>query len=633
MQRFLLGLTALLATLTLSAAPITLRVDATGVASNVYHAHLSIPVAPGPLVLYYPKWIPGEHGPTGPINGLTGLQFTANGKSVAWQRDLVDMFALDLDVPAGADALEADLDYIAPAPGANFTAGASTSPRLAVLSWNTVLLYPKSAASSDALSYNVSLTIPSGWQYATALETRPHAGDEILFESASLTTLVDSPVQMGVILRKIDIPNKTGLRHTLNLLSESNEATQTPDDFAAQYGRLVEETSALFGANHYRHYEWLFTLSDAVAHFGLEHHESSDDRVAENRLLEDPSRKWVSTLMAHEFVHSWNGKYRRPAGLATGNYDRPMTGELLWVYEGLTEYLGNLLPVRSGILTPDDYRENLAETYAQMAQHTGRTWRPLLDTAVAAQLLYEAPGASTNWRRSVDYYPEGELLWLDVDMTIRSLTSGKRSLDDFCRAFFGGTSGHAELKPYTFDDLVATLNTVAPNDWKVFLNQRLSSTAPAPPMGGIDQAGWRLIYNDKPNTALQFNEGRAKGADLGASIGMAIQENGSVADVVPGSVAARAGIAPGSRIIAISGRAFSMARLRDVVKGSAKATSPMEVIVQNGDFFTTASIDYHGGERYPHLERVTEKPDGMVALIKPLVPPPPAKPVGPVKKK
>jgi predicted metalloprotease with PDZ domain len=624
MKRLILVLATLFAALALHAAPITLRVDATGVPSNVYHAHLTIPVTAGPLTLYYPKWIPGEHGPTGPINGLTGLQFSANGKSVTWQRDLVDMFALNLEVPAGATSLDADLDYIAPAPGANFTAGASTSPRLGVLSWNTVLLYPK-GATSESLSYSASLRIPSGWQYATPLETRGRTGDDIEFETASLTTLVDSPVQLGTTLRKIDIPSKTGLRHTLNLLSESADAVQTPDDFAAQYGRLVDETSTLFGANHYRHYDWLLTLSDAVAHFGLEHHESSDDRVAENRLHEDPSRKWVSTLMAHEFVHSWNGKFRRPSGLATGNYDKPMTGELLWVYEGLTEYLGDLLPVRAGILSADDYRENLAETYAQMAQHTGRTWRPLLDTAVAAQLLYEAPGASTNWRRSVDYYPEGELLWLDADMTIRSLTSGKRSLDDFCRAFYGGTSGHAELKPYTFDDIAAALNSVAPNDWKAFLSERLSSTAALPPAGGIEQAGWRLIYNDKPNTALEFNETERKGADLSASLGFSVQESGAVGDVVPGSVVARGGLSPGAHIIAVNGRAFTIARLRAIVKASTSSTAPIDLIVKNGDFFVTESIDYHGGERYPHLERVTGKPDRMEALIKPLVPVPPAK--------
>ena len=632
MKRFALVLPLLFVAIALSAAPITLRVDASGVASNVYHAHLTMPAAPGPMTLYYPKWIPGEHGPTGPINGLTGLQIAANGKSVPWLRDPVDMFAIQIDVPADATSLDIDLDFLAPAPGANFTAGASTSPRLAVLSWNTVLLYPKSAAASDSLQVEATLRIPAGWQYATALETRGRNGDEITFEPASLTRVIDSPVQLGTILRKIDIPSHSSLKHTINLLSESTEATQTPDDFAAQYGRMVDETSALFGANHYRHYDWLLTLSDGVAHFGLEHHESSDDRTAEPVLREDDSRKWVSTLMAHEFVHSWNGKYRRPAGLATGNYDKPMTGELLWVYEGLTEYLGNLLPVRAGILSADDYRENLAETAANMAEHVGRTWRPLLDTAVAAQLLYEAPNASTNWRRSVDYYPEGELLWLDADMTIRSLTNGKKSLDDFCRAFYGGASGQPDLKPYTFDDIVAALNAVAPHDWRAFLNERLSSKSPTPPMGGFEQAGWHLVYTDKPNTALKYNEDRNKTTDLSASAGFSVNESGSIGDVVPNSAAAHAGLTPGGRIVAINGRAYSSKRLRDVIKASASATTPISIIVRNGDFYSNVSVDYHGGERYPHLERVTGKPDGMEALTKPLVPPPAAVKAPPKKK-
>jgi predicted metalloprotease with PDZ domain len=622
MKRYALILPLLFVALAVAAAPITLRVDATSVASNVYHAHLTIPASPGPLALFYPKWIPGEHGPTGPINGLTGLRFSANGQNVPWLRDPVEMFEFHVDVPPGASAIDVDLDYLAPAPGAAFTAGASTTPRLAVLSWNTVLLYPVTAGGSDALQVEATLRIPAGWQYASALETRGRSGDEIQFEPASLTTVIDSPVQLGVVLRKIDLVTHSPFRHTLNLLSESTEATQTPEDFPAQYGRLVDEATALFGANHYRHYDWLLTLSDAVAHFGLEHHESSDDRTGEPVLREETSRKMVSELMAHEFVHSWNGKYRRPAGLATGNYDKPMTGELLWVYEGMTTYWGDLLPVRSGILTADEYRDNLAEEVAGLTEHVGRTWRPLLDTAVAAQLLYEAPSASTNARRSVDYYPEGELLWLDTDMTIRSLTGGRKSLDDFCRAFYGGASGHAELKPYTFDDIVAGLNAVAPNDWRTFLNQRLTSTSPTPPMGGIEQAGWHLIYNDKPNVVLQYNETRNHMADLSASLGIAVRENGNISDVVPNSVAARNGLTPGARIVAVNGRAYSTGRLRDVVKASTSATMPMVMIVQSGEFFTTASIDYHGGERYPHLERTTGKPDLMEALTKPLAPPP-----------
>lgn len=608
----LLSLVAAVAT----ASPITLHVDATAAAGNRLRAHLTIPVTPGPMTLEYPKWIPGEHGPTGPIAGLTGLRITSGATAIAWNRDPVDMYAIHLEVPPGAASIEVDLDYLAPAPGAGFTAGASTSPRLAVLSWNTVLLYPR-GASSDSLQYEAFLRIPQGWKYATALETRA-SGEELKFEPVSLTTLIDSPVQMGTELVKIDVPNSTGLRHTLNLASESAAALVTPPEFPQQYGRLVDEATALFGANHYRHYDWLFTLSDQVAHFGLEHHESSDDRVGESVLRDETPRRWASMLMAHEFVHSWNGKYRRPSGLATGNYDQPMQGELLWVYEGLTNYLGGLLPIRSGLLTPEDYREHLAALGAEMSQHTGRTWRPLVDTAVAAQLLYESPGAGTAWRRSVDFYSEGTLIWLDVDMTIRSLTKGKRSLDDFCRAFYGGASGHAELKPYTFDDVVAALNAVAPNDWSGFLHKRLNSLDARAPLGGIEGSGWRLVYNDKPNAAIAGDEASGKNVNLLASLGMIVRESGNVGDVIPGSAAARAGVAPGARIIAVNGRRFSTRGLRDAMKKSTQDSSPIEVILESGEFFTTAKIDDHGGEKYPHLERIVGTPDLLEVLSKPI---------------
>ncbi len=613
--RFLLAALLLVSSVA-SAAPIKLRVDATGAPSNRLLAHLTIPATPGPMTLEYPKWIPGEHGPTGPIAGLTGMRISASGTPILWHRDPVDLFAIHLDVPANATSVDVDLEYLAPAPGANFTAGASTSPRLALLSWNTVLLYPL-GSGSDSLQFEASLRIPQGWKYATALETKS-SGEDLKFETVSLTTLVDSPVQMSAELKKIDIPSSTGLRHTLNLASESAAALVTPPEFPQQYSRLVEETTALFGANHYRHYDWLFTLSEQVAHFGLEHHESSDDRVGESTMREDASRKWVSTLLAHEFVHSWNGKYRRPAGLATGNFDQPMHGELLWVYEGLTNYLGGLLPVRSGLLTAEDYREHLASTAAAMTQHTGRTWRPLADTAVAAQLLYESPNAGSSSRRSVDFYPEGTLIWLDVDMTIRSLTGGKRSLDEFCRAFFGGVSGHPELKPYTLDDVVAALNAVAPHDWKGFLNQRLNSMDARPPLGGIEGSGWRLVYTDKSNTAIAPEETSGKNVNVMASLGLTVKENGSVADVIAESAAAKAGITPGSKLVAINGRRFSTRELRDALKSSMLTQSPIELIVESGEYFTTNRIDYHGGEKYPHLERIAGSPDLLEQLVKPI---------------
>ncbi len=613
-RRVILALFLFAATLT--AAPIVLRVDATGAPSNVFHAHLIIPAAPGPLTLYYPKWIPGEHSPSGPLVGLTGVKITANGAPVQWRRDPVEMFAFHVDVPPNAAALDVDLDYLGYPGGAIFSAGASASSRLAVLSWNSVLLYP-GGGPSDALQYDASLRIPAGWKYATALETTSTNG-EIHFEPVSLTTLVDSPVQMGAALRKIPIPNGTGLRHTINLASENAFAIEPPDDFDKQYSRLVDEATSLFGANHYRHYDWLFTLSDQVAHFGLEHHESSDDRVGESTVRDETSRKWASGLMAHEFVHSWNGKYRRPAGLATPNYEVPMRGELLWVYEGLTEFLGELLPWRSGFWTAEEYRDELASTAAEMAQHAGRGWRPLVDTAVEAQVLYGSPAAGRAWRRSVDFYPEGTLLWLDVDMTIRSLSGGKKSLDDFCRAFYGGTSGHPELKPYTFDDIVNGLSAVAPNDWNAFLNHRLTATDPSPPFGGIEASGWRVVYNDKPNVAMEAQAKENKTANFYASLGLAVRENGTIVDVIPGSPAARAGVAPTARIIAVNGRRYTQEGLADVLKASPKSTAPIELIIGSGDFFSTRSIDYHGGPKYPHLERIEGKPDLLTVLGKPL---------------
>jgi predicted metalloprotease with PDZ domain len=600
-----------------SAAPITIRVDAVDAPAHLLRAHLSIPATAGPMSLFYPKWIPGEHGPTGPIVGLSGLRFSANGAPVTWTRDPVEMYEFHVDVPAGASTLEVDLDYLLPPPGTSFTAGASASPRLAVLSWNTVLLYPKTS-HSDALQYEPTLRIPANWKYATGLETRSNTSNEIRFETVSLTTLIDSPVQMAANLKSIDIPNGTGLRHTIDLASENAFALETPADFATRYSRLVDETTALFGANHYRHYDWLFTLSNQVEHFGLEHHQSSDDRTSEDAITDEEARKWVSTLLAHEFVHSWNGKYRRPAGLATPSYEKPMTGELLWVYEGLTTYLGELLPYRSGLLTAEEYRDQVAANAAQMTEHVGRTWRPLIDTAVAAQVLYGSGGAGQAWRRSVDFYPEGSLIWLDVDMTIRQLSAGKRSLDDFCRAFYGGSSGRPELRTYTFDDLVNALNAVAPNDWRSFLNQRLNSMSATPPLGGIETAGWRLIYNDQPNLAIQYGEHANKSLDLDDSLGFTVKENGSITDVIPNSPAAQAGIVSGSRLIAVNGRRFAKDALRDAVKASAKATNPLEMIVESGEFYTTARIAYSGGIRYPHLERVSGKPDLLETLGKPL---------------
>jgi predicted metalloprotease with PDZ domain len=371
----------------------------------------------------------------------------------------------------------------------------------------------------------------------------------------------------------------------------------------------------LFGSRHYRGYHFLFTLSDHVAHFGLEHHESSDDRLAERTLIDDGPRKLSATLLPHEFTHSWNGKYRRPAGLATGNFDTPMKGDLLWVYEGLTNYLGDILAPRSGLLSPEDFRESLAIIAAQLDNASGRAWRPLEDTAVAAQVLYESREDYTEYRRSVDYYPEGTLIWLDADVTIRQLSNGSKSLNDFCRAFYGGSGGAPALKPYTFEDVVAALNAVQPYDWAGFLNKRLRSTDSHAPLGGIENGGWKLVYNSTASDYWKAIEGDKKSVDLSYSLGMLVSEDGAIINVLYNGLARRAGIAPATRLIAVNGRQYNSTLLRETVDASTKNNEPIEFLIKDGDYYKTHRIDYHGGSRYPHLEPNESKPDLLSAII------------------
>jgi predicted metalloprotease with PDZ domain len=599
-----------------AADPIRITVDATDAPRDVLHARLTIPAAAGPLALYYPKWIPGEHGPTGPIVQTAGLRVTSGGQTIRWSRDLQEMFEIHVDVPKGASDVTVEMDFLDPVGSGQFSGGGSMTPQMALVSWNALLWYP-SAKSSDDVRYEATLRVPNGWKYATGLTTASANGNDIRFEPVTMTRLIDSPVLIGSMLRKVDLPSSSPFRHTINIAADSEAATVTPSDFAAMYGRLVDEARAMFGAEHFRHYDWLVSLSNNVEHFGLEHHESSDDRTDEDILSEDDTRRSLAGLLAHEYVHSWNGKYRRPAGLATANYEQPMTGELLWVYEGLTHYLGKLLPYRSGLWTPEWYRDSLAITASDLSSNAGRSWRPLEDTAVEAQILYGAPRAWSSYRRGVDFYEEGVLLWLDADMTIRKLTGNRKSLDDFCRRFHGGEDGNPVVKTYTFDDVVRALNDVAANDWASFLNQRLRSTTSAP-LGGVEGSGWRLVYNDQPNPVQDADAKRSKAADYSTSLGIWIGEDGRIRDVMPGTPASKAGIVPGARVIAVNGRRFTPELLKNVVRDSKSATAPTQLIVGSGEFVSTAAIDYRGGLRYPHLERIPSTQDWLTELGKPL---------------
>jgi predicted metalloprotease with PDZ domain len=600
-------------------APIRLRVDATDAPRRLFHVQMTMPVSPGPLTLLYPQWIPGEHGPTGPITNLVGLKVQGAGKPIAWKRDSVNVFAFHIDVPSGVTSLDVAFDFISTPEAGGFTSAASTTSELAVLNWNQFLLYPQGSQPDD-LQYQATLRVPNGWRFGTALPIAKESGNEIEFRPAPLTTLIDSPVSAGAHYRTIELGEDGGISHFLHLAADSDRALEVNQEIIGEYRNLVKEAGALFGSHHYRSYHFLFTLSDHVAHFGLEHHESSDDRDNERTLIDPERMRTTADLLSHEFVHSWNGKFRRPRGLTSddhdGGYDTPMKGDLLWVYEGLTEYLGGVLAARSTLWSAEDYRDKLATTAAELDHEYGRQWRPLEDTAVSARFLYDAGGDYSDYRRGVDFYPEGILIWLDADVTIRQLSKGTKSLDDFCRTFHGGPSGTPAFKPYDLADVVAGLNAVQPYDWASFLNERVYSTTAHAPLGGIEHGGWKLTYDGEPSDFLTAND---DGVDLSYSLGMKIKDDGAITDISLDGPAGKAGLSPATRIIAVNGRQFGSTEFKEAIDKAVTDTKPLELLIKNGVYFKTYSVDYHGGQKYPHLVRMENTPDLLTEIVAPTV--------------
>jgi predicted metalloprotease with PDZ domain len=617
-----MALKTLLLTIVLTlpvAAQTHISVDATDSARRLYHVKMTMPVKPGPLTLLYPQWIPGEHGPTGPITDLVNVRISADGSNIPWRRDLDDMFAFHLDIPQGVNSIDIALEYIAAPETSGFSSAGSTTDKLAILSWNQLLLYAK-GTSPDQLKYQADLKVPPGWSYGTALPIETESGQNIHFKPAPLTTLIDSPVLMGAYFKTIDLTPASGPPHYLHIAADSLHATDASSDEVAHLRSLVRETGALFGARHYRDYHFLLSLSDHVAHFGLEHHESSDDRTQERVLIDDSLRRADADLLSHEMTHSWNGKFRRPAGLATPDFNEPMKGNLLWVYEGLTQYYGEVLTPRSGLLTPDEFRQELAREAAMLDTRAGRVWRPLQDTADAAQLLYDARKDYADLRRSVDYYEEGTMIWLEADVTIRQLSHGAKSLDDFVKAFEGPPNTGPEMKPYTFEDVVQALNGVQPNDWTAFFRERLQSTSPRAPLGGIEKSGWKLVYTDQPSTIWRDHEYYDKLCDLSYSIGLSVKEDGVIEDIRINSPAQKAGLNPATRIVGVNGRKFNTTLLREAVAATAKSAATIEILIEDGEFYKTYRIEYRGGEKYPQLARDESKPDLLSAIAAPRAP-------------
>jgi predicted metalloprotease with PDZ domain len=595
----------------------SIEADVTEAPRKLLQARLHIPVKPGPLTLYYPKWIPGEHGPSGPITDLAGIKISAAGKHLPWQRDDVDMFAVHCNVPPGATAIDVTLNFITPPTQSGFSAAASTTPKLAVLNWNQILLYPKGVHARD-IHVKPSVRVPAGWKVGSALNLVKQADNVAEYETVSLETLVDSPVLCGAHLRELPLVDSDGAKHSVVMVCDSEAGLEVSPKVKANLDQLILQAGKLFGSRHYKHYKFLVTLSDYVAHFGLEHHQCSDDRMPERAFIDDQIKKGgLATLLPHEYTHSWNGKFRRPADMVTDTFQEPQRTKLLWVYEGLTQYIGVVLAARSGLWTPEQFRENLASIATWAQNQRGREWRSLEDTTVAAQLLYYARNDWGAWRRAVDFYDEGVLVWLEVDSILREKSKGKLSLDDFCKRFHGGPGGKVELKPFTFEELVADLNAVMPYDWKSHLTTRMTATSEQAPLQGIERAGWKLGFAAKPSELQTTRESDDKSVDLTASIGLMLTQYGQVTDVIPGRAAHKAGIGPGMKIIAVNGRRWSASGLRASLAATKEGKEKAVLLIENGEYFNSLPLDYRDGERYAVLERIAGSEDLLAAICRP----------------
>jgi predicted metalloprotease with PDZ domain len=599
---------------------LSLAVDLSQASLKIYRIKETIPVKPGALSLHYPKWIPGEHVPSGPIENVVGLVITGNGQKLAWRRDLRDMYTVHLQVPEGVRNLDLAFQFLSPGNGSGMFAGAgtSTTPELAAVEFNQVAFYPAGYYSRQ-IQIQPTVTLPSGWHFASALQVERSNGNVVAFRPVSFNNLVDSPLIAGDHFKSIDLNPGGAVPTHLNMVADSADDLKISAQQIEQYRSLVKQANKLFGAHHYQQYDFLLVMSDHTGGFGLEHHQSSDDRTDANFLSDEAKNSLEKSLLPHEYVHSWNGKFRRPADLWTPDFNIDMQDDLLWVYEGLTDYYGEVLAARSGMWTPEQYRDSLAHVQASMSDRTGRQWRSLQDTADGWPLAKTIGGSWSDWRRDGDFYPEGNLLWLDVDTQIRALSRDRRSLDDFARIFYGMDNGSYVTRTYTFDDVVAALNAVQPYDWASFLRERLDYTGTQLPEHGVERSGWKLVFNDQPS---EFDKSAAsvwKGVNLAYSLGLSVNKKGVVGYVKWDGPAFEAGLAPGLKLLAVNGVAYTAEVLKDAVTQAKGSREPIEFMVRNDESVSVMKIDYHGGLRYPHLVReegVADRLGGIVAALK-----------------
>jgi len=589
-----------------------IEVDARDIGRRIFKVKATIPARPGPLTLLYPQWLPGAHSPSGPIDKVAGLVVTANGKPLQWTRDQYDVYAFKVNVPDGASEVVAEFKFLSSQGGSQ--GRVVMTPEMLNLQWNANSLYPAGVITRN-LQAQASVTLPKGWNYATALETERRDGDTVVFKPISYDHLVDSPLFAGRYYQQFDLDPGAKVPVRLNVFADDAKSLVAKPEQLQAHRALVQQIYKLYGARHFDHYDFLLALTSKLGGIGLEHQRSSENS-AEPGYFTEWDKNWLGRdLLPHEFNHSWNGKYRRGADLSTPNFNVPMGDSLLWLYEGQTQFWGQVLAARSGLWSVQQTRETLANVAATYDRgRPGLAWRALQDTTNDPTIAQRRALAFRNYQLSEDYYSGGQMVWLEVEGKLRALTGNKRSLDDFAKAFFGVNDGDWNVHPYTFEDVVHTLNGIAPFDWASFLRERLDGHGSL--TGGLDAAGWKLVYTDTPSDAVKAQETRAAGINLTYSLGVSVANSGALTDVLWDSPAFNAGLAPGMTVLAVNGRVFKGDVLKDAVTAAKTDKAPITLLVRSFDRIDTVSLDYHGGLLYPSLQRIAGKPDRLAELWK-----------------
>jgi predicted metalloprotease with PDZ domain len=594
-----------------------IHVDASDTRQGIFRVHETIPVTAGDLTLLYPEWLPGDHSPSGPIDMLAGLKISAGGKPLKWKRYKYDVYAFRVDVPQGVSAIDVDFQFLSGRGDFSFI---QMTDRMLSLEWNTVSLYPAGHYTRQ-IRVEPSVTFPPGWQFGTALEKQSQSGDTVTFRTTTYNTLVDSPIYAGKYFKRVDLDPGAKAPVYLDVFADAPKGLEITPEQVQVHRNLVTQAYKLFDSHHYDHYDFLFSLSDRLSGNGLEHHQSSEDGAEPGYFTGWDDGAPNRDLLAHEYTHSWNGKFRRPADLWTPNFNVPMGDSLLWVYEGQTQYWGYVLTARAGMWTPGQFRDALAMVAANYDRNrVGFQWRTLEDTTNDPTAAHRAMLPYRSWQMSEEYYSGGQMMWLAVDAKIRSLTGDRKSLDDFAKAFFGVDNGSFVTKTYTFDDVVNALDGVVKYDWAGFLHRYVDELDP-PFMKGLEATGWKLVYTDQESPYEKQYESHSQSPrhiyNFTWSIGLTLTKDGEINDVRWDGPAFRAGIGSGGTVVAVNGRDYKAGVLKDAITAARDSKQPIELLIKYQGDYTTVSVDYHGGLQYPHLVRIKGTPDYLSQIIAP----------------